>query len=971
MIQPTAALRTTTPGHAAAGAGAGDGAAFGLSMLAIGGGGVDAMVVDPAAPVAPVANVTPVAAGTTGNLLPGQAAIAAAVDPALAWLPAVNIAVPAPMAVMPAAASVSVVPGPAAVAPLAIAPAKGAAPAAMLPAPAVPIATVPIRAADAGPPAPAPAVPSPTDAIVQAPATTAGDAPSGTSDAETATPVAIDPSPLPTTTPVPVVVTADPRPIRPAPVATIVRASVSASAIAVALPTPAPAPVAADDPAKPDTPVAVATPRGETPPAKTARKTLDVPRRTSAQPGAPRRAGVIGDATRTPDDRLPAAPEGDPARQDEPAAQDNAAPLSVLTPVPTPTTAAPRPPVDAAPPGANTMVVASDRQAPDASPRPHHDAGARATGAAVRQRAAAATVSHPAEAAVAEGEPQEPAQAPAAAAPSQMAEIVPPTPLPGADVPAAPPTTASAAAPAAPNRIRDRAMPPAAAIAPMEATGTPAPRTASAPAAPTARRPDAPETDAVPAMASLRADSIAAPAMAVAMPPAALDAPVTTPVAPPTPATPHTETPRNVPVQRTDPATIPVTAAAPATIASASRDAAMPMIVHAAQPQAVAGSRDGRAAPIRRGTSPIPAAAPTTHAVDSAVAIPQDAMPSRAPIATRDIAPAAAADIPTATIPTPPRATPAPTQSADIPVLTPAAVTPTAPAAPTTQATAAPQALAGTAAVPVDGPTQSAVPAPEPRRAAFVREIAGTRVQAVALAPVAQPAPLPAAGLTAPAAQVFGAAIHAAQIREEAPAPDAAMPAAATLVQTATPALATDAGRPILDMRQDRWPGAMIDHIETLRDAADANSTRIRLVPDALGTIDIALRRDGDTLHVHFTADQAATRSLLQEAQPRLAQAAEDRGIRLGDTAVTAGSGASNDPSRDPSDQPHNQSDPARQAESRAASDQPRNASAQAGEGQHQRQPPRQPQSGTLPNRAAPRAPTPDEAQAAAAGRLA
>jgi flagellar hook-length control protein FliK len=85
----------------------------------------------------------------------------------------------------------------------------------------------------------------------------------------------------------------------------------------------------------------------------------------------------------------------------------------------------------------------------------------------------------------------------------------------------------------------------------------------------------------------------------------------------------------------------------------------------------------------------------------------------------------------------------------------------------------------------------------------------------------------------------------------------------------------------------------MIAHIEQLRDAANAVDTRIRLIPDALGTIDVAVSRDGDTLNVRFTADQATTRTLLHDAQPRLAAIAEERGLRLGQTAVDAGTAGS------------------------------------------------------------------------------
>ena len=76
-----------------------------------------------------------------------------------------------------------------------------------------------------------------------------------------------------------------------------------------------------------------------------------------------------------------------------------------------------------------------------------------------------------------------------------------------------------------------------------------------------------------------------------------------------------------------------------------------------------------------------------------------------------------------------------------------------------------------------------------------------------------------------------------------------------------------------------------------LRDEANANDTRIRLSPDNLGNIDVAVRREGDTLHVHFHAAEAETRSLLADAQPQLAQIAGERGMRLGDSQVGGGGG--------------------------------------------------------------------------------
>jgi flagellar hook-length control protein FliK len=88
--------------------------------------------------------------------------------------------------------------------------------------------------------------------------------------------------------------------------------------------------------------------------------------------------------------------------------------------------------------------------------------------------------------------------------------------------------------------------------------------------------------------------------------------------------------------------------------------------------------------------------------------------------------------------------------------------------------------------------------------------------------------------------------------------------------------------------------GQMVERIETLRDAAPIRETRIALVPDALGKVDIAVRQDGERVHVHFTAETQAARQILSDAQPRLTELAESRGIRLGQTSVDIGQGGAN-----------------------------------------------------------------------------
>ena len=117
---------------------------------------------------------------------------------------------------------------------------------------------------------------------------------------------------------------------------------------------------------------------------------------------------------------------------------------------------------------------------------------------------------------------------------------------------------------------------------------------------------------------------------------------------------------------------------------------------------------------------------------------------------------------------------------------------------------------------------------------------------------------------------------------------DAAVVSVAMSVPSAIPA---PADHPALDMADRRWPGAMIAHIERLRDDADAGSTRLRVVPDALGSIDVSLHRHGDgAVQVTLSADQPETRALLADAHPELTRLAEARGVRL-DTAAPAMTG--------------------------------------------------------------------------------
>ncbi|MEO7170481.1 MAG: flagellar hook-length control protein FliK [Sphingomonas sp.] len=166
----------------------------------------------------------------------------------------------------------------------------------------------------------------------------------------------------------------------------------------------------------------------------------------------------------------------------------------------------------------------------------------------------------------------------------------------------------------------------------------------------------------------------------------------------------------------------------------------------------------------------------------------------------------------------------------------------------------------------------------------------------------AAPSSMAAVPTAQPAGQTFAAAIAAVLANHERPARDddraesrntGTLIAIAQADAAARPIVQAAGGakNPALDLRDDRGLHGMIDRIEMLRDDANARDTRIRLVPDALGGVDVALRKDGDTLHVRFTADTQATRTLLTEAQPRLAELADARGVKLGQTSVDTGTG--------------------------------------------------------------------------------
>lgn len=185
----------------------------------------------------------------------------------------------------------------------------------------------------------------------------------------------------------------------------------------------------------------------------------------------------------------------------------------------------------------------------------------------------------------------------------------------------------------------------------------------------------------------------------------------------------------------------------------------------------------------------------------------------------------------------------------------------------------------------------AAMPAPTP--------VAGPTASSRFLAPPststdgsADPLPAPAAvppvavvppdpGSVLPALQAFAAARQRTVVDERRPVVrDADAPAAFASLAGPVPTAPVAEPAP-LDTTQPRWPEAMMARIEQIRDAQNGADTRIRLHPDALGAIDVALRREGGAVHVRFHAAETATRALLADAQPRLAELADARGLKL------------------------------------------------------------------------------------------
>ena len=244
-------------------------------------------------------------------------------------------------------------------------------------------------------------------------------------------------------------------------------------------------------------------------------------------------------------------------------------------------------------------------------------------------------------------------------------------------------------------------------------------------------------------------------------------------------------------------------------------------------------------------------------------------------------------------------------------------------------AASAPQADIAVAVAPAPVATPIRAERSEPAAAAETPTVAATSerppsepVRAVpakeVLAPIAANQPArPSVDPSLPAAVL---AEVPARFREAAPAArdergDADPVSAPSTADTAERPLPSHVGQPAAETtrpdtqpkeqgatlhREAAWAERMMGRIEEAREVSDATDRRIRITPDALGTVDLHVRRDGDAVQVQLTAEHAATRAMLAEAAPRLNDWAGGRSLQFAGGQADGGSGQRPNPQPQP-----------------------------------------------------------------------
>jgi hypothetical protein len=369
-----------------------------------------------------------------------------------------------------------------------------------------------------------------------------------------------------------------------------------------------------------------------------------------------------------------------------------------------------------------------------------------------------------------------------------------------------------------------------------------------------------------------RIDSTTAAIIAPAAPAAVAPRP-TGPVGAPVVPTPAAELPAAAPLRMT-PQPQPTDGMEAAPIAPATPGAASPVDTQPAQ----ARTREdaGGVAPLPRTDGPQPASPgpavvtnPATPAGTVAAPVPPTAPTANPATPVQGVAPPAASPV---TLPAPPEPV--------VRVVTERGLGDRLhadPALPTTFTRSAPAAdrLADPAAATLETPAGSPAPAPGPatQRSADIATAMVTP-QTMRGEPVALPAAADASTSTPAPAIATGMAVAA-------PAPALATPLPQAVAQA----------MPSIDTSRADWIATLVDRIDEARGADGARSTQMKLRPDALGMLEVRIRIDGEQTHVSFRTDNPAAHALITEATQRLADMAEARGLKLGQTQVDLSSG--------------------------------------------------------------------------------
>jgi len=325
-------------------------------------------------------------------------------------------------------------------------------------------------------------------------------------------------------------------------------------------------------------------------------------------------------------------------------------------------------------------------------------------------------------------------------------------------------------------------------------------------------------------------------------------------------------------------------------------------------------------------TAPAPTADPEAKAeVASAVTVERAAAPQLAlpemPVAETTDAPAnvAGAGVPAPKVAVPVEAKPAdantaapaarqaPSDTATPPV--PAATPNTAPAPRAAPVDPDVEAAMASAVTTTPAGAEPSAPAPLPQaprelrqaaadapvvRIALDRAAASQKLSIADVAPQATPIASPSV-----ADQIFaafdrprGQAVATSPSDPQAALSTLAAPTTGTQTLSAVAAAGQAQDAP-LDTRHQEWTAKMIDKIEMLQ-GGPVREAKLSLMPEGLGKVDIAIRQDDAGLHVQFSTDTPSARQLIADAQPKLAEIAQERGIRIGSTSVDTNAAGSN-----------------------------------------------------------------------------